>query len=77
MILDIEEGQRQLILMALAHLSIERPGFDWALNQIAVKMDNISKDRAILYDEFRELRSSNLLLDATDLRASMLLSRPI
>lgn len=71
MTLDIDEGQRQLILMALAHLSIERPGFDYALNLIAIKIDNVLEDRAVLYDEFRKLRDSNLMLDATDLKAAM------
>jgi len=62
---DLEEGDRQLVLMALAHLSLERPGWDYALNLIAMKMDNIDRaqgaeparePRAKLYDTFRELK---------------------
>lgn len=56
MALVLEEEQRQMVLMALAALSIERPGWDNALNGIACKMDNIVGDRAQMYDEFRKLR---------------------
>lgn len=55
----ITEGERQLILLALAKLSIERPGWDDALNQLALKMDNEAEGlegvRAEMYDSFRRL----------------------
>lgn len=54
------EGDRQLILMALAHLAVERPGFDYALNLIAMRFDNIEKDRAVLYDRFKVLHKETL-----------------
>jgi hypothetical protein len=63
---EIDEAQRQMILLALAHLSIERPGWDWALNQIAVLMDNVVNERGELYDRFRELRSSTKSLEEPD-----------
>jgi hypothetical protein len=53
MTVEIDDAQRQLILLALAHLSIERPGFD--LNTIALLFDNSLDGRAQLYDEFRRL----------------------
>lgn len=56
MTFEIDEGQRQLLLMALAHLSVERPGFDYALNVIAVRVDNVQDGRAVMYDEFRALK---------------------
>lgn len=31
----LDEGQRQLILMAIAHLAVERPGWDFAAGEIA------------------------------------------
>ena len=31
----LEEGQRQLVLLALAELALSRPGFDWTLGEIA------------------------------------------
>jgi hypothetical protein len=62
---DLDEGERQIVLMALAALSIERPGWDAALNEIAMKIDNVDRakgaeptrpPRAKMYDAFREFR---------------------
>jgi len=52
-----EEEERQLVLLALAVLSIENPGFDFACNEIAVQFDNVEAGRALMYDAFRELRA--------------------
>jgi hypothetical protein len=38
---ELDESQRQMVLMALAALAIERPGWDMALSAIALKMDNV------------------------------------
>ena len=54
---DREESERQLVLLALAVLSLENPGFDFALNEIAVQFDNVEAGRAVMYDEFRRLRT--------------------
>jgi len=44
-----------MILLALAKLSLERPGWDAALNELALKMDNRdTKGRAEMYDNFRQ-----------------------
>lgn len=53
--LELEEGERQAVLLALAHLSVDRPGWDDMLNRLAVRIDNIREGRAVMYDEFREL----------------------
>lgn len=53
--LHLEESDRQLVLLALATLSLRSPGFDDALNRIAVRIDNVKKDRAELYDELRRV----------------------
>lgn len=53
--IEIDEGQRQMMILALAHLSIERPGWDTALNELALKMDNVEDGRAVMYDQFRKL----------------------
>lgn len=53
--IEIEEGERQLMLMALAYLSLIRPGFDFALNNLALKMDNNKAGRGVLYDAFRRI----------------------
>jgi len=68
----LDESQRQLVLMALAWLSLQRQGFDYALNEIALKLDNAyvasnreaipdGSRRAKLYDEFRAPRLEELL----------------
>lgn len=54
--LQIDEGERGMVLMALAHLAVERPGWEWALNNLACKMDNIGPDgKATMFEEFRRL----------------------
>jgi hypothetical protein len=61
MTLEIEEGQRQLILLALAILSLERPGFHNALNTIALKIDNNVEGAAEMYHSFRRLNEDKYL----------------
>lgn len=55
MVLEITEEQRQLVLLALGRLAAERPGFDFALNEVAIKMDNLKEGRALMYDQFRKM----------------------
>jgi len=52
---QLDEGQRQMMLMALAHLSVERPGWDDALQRLAIQLDNEHEGRPQMYDEFRKL----------------------
>lgn len=63
MTLELDEAQRQLVLLALAHLSIERPGWDHALNATALLIDNSSAGRAQLYEQFRALRRDSMAMD--------------
>jgi hypothetical protein len=56
--LSLDEGDRQMVLMALAHLAVEHHGWDYALNRIALQIDNKRDGRAALYDEFRELHAN-------------------
>ncbi len=58
--LPLDEGQRQALLMALAHLAIERPGWDWMLGEIAKPIDNPGPE---MYNQFKKLRQQNLDLD--------------
>jgi len=53
--IEIDEEHRQMMILALAHLSVERPGWDHALNELALKMDNVEDGRATMYDQFRKL----------------------
>jgi hypothetical protein len=55
--LELDESDRQMVLMALAHLSVSRPGWDDALNRIALRIDNMIEGRADLYDRFRKLKA--------------------
>ena len=34
----IEEGERQMILLAIAELALTRPGWDWCLGELAEKL---------------------------------------
>ena len=57
--ITIDEGQRQVLLMALAHLAAERPGWHpVCIKPIAQKMDNPDPDS--MYEEFRELHSHSM-----------------
>ncbi len=60
---ELAEEERQMVLMALAHLSVERPGWDDALSRLARRMDGVvpeNSERPIMYDEFRRLHRSRL-----------------
>jgi hypothetical protein len=50
----LDEGERQMVLLALAHLSNERPGWDDLLTRIALRIDNV-RGRAVMYDQFKTL----------------------
>ena len=53
MTIEITEDQRQLIVMALAKLSAERPGWDACLVEIALKIDNKKPDgRPQQFDDY-------------------------
>jgi hypothetical protein len=54
--LELEEEERQVVLLALATLAVERPGWDDMLNRVALRIDNAVNERAQMYDEFRRLR---------------------
>jgi hypothetical protein len=55
--ITIREDQRQAILLALAHLALERPGWDpCCLTEIALLMDNrLPNGRPEMYEEFKRL----------------------
>lgn len=55
--IELTEEERQTVLMALAYLSIERPGWMLALREVASKMDNKGKDGLpAMFEGFRKLR---------------------
>lgn len=48
----LEEGQRQMMLMAIADLSLRNPGWDWTLGKLATTLQGYD-----MYNNFRELRA--------------------
>ena len=77
--LEIEEDERLLIILALATLEERSPGFDYALNKIALKFDQSVRvpigppgpfqtfdTRAAMYDGFRGHRWSRFGLESAD-----------
>jgi hypothetical protein len=54
--LELDESDRQIVLLALAVLSLRSPGLDYALNRVARRIDNVKGDRAELYEAFRRVR---------------------
>jgi hypothetical protein len=57
-IITLEEGQRQILLLALAKLSIERPGWLDAIERIAFLMDNRTmQGKPELLYEFRRIHN--------------------
>ena len=56
---QLEEDQRQLVLVALAKLSIERPGWLDAIESIALKMDNrTAQGEPVLLSAFRRIHGA-------------------
>lgn len=65
-VIELDDGERQMVIKALATQSIVCPGWDHSLNAIALKMDNavpkelstpphIQVTRGEMYDEFRRM----------------------
>ena len=58
--LKLDEGERQVVLLALAHLANERPGWDDMLNRVALRIDNEDPKhpgRAVMYDAFKTVHT--------------------
>jgi hypothetical protein len=53
--LELAEEQRQAMLLAIARLAVERPGYDWMLGEISEKL----KGRD-LYDKFKGSKEGEL-----------------
>jgi hypothetical protein len=57
---QLEEGQRQMVLLALAKLSVERPGWLRAIEELALKMDfRNAQGRPGLLHQFRRFREGH------------------
>ncbi len=55
--IEIDESQRQLIMLALAKLCDERPGWDYALAATAMQFPN----GYVLYKEFLDMNAQQVL----------------
>ncbi len=58
--IELDEGQRQMLLLALAHLAVERPGWTTAIKEVAGKMDNLNLE---LFWTFFRLHSCAIAID--------------
>lgn len=52
--ITLNDSDRQMVVIALAKLSLARPGWDEALNLVARRLDNAKNGRAVNYDTYRE-----------------------
>jgi hypothetical protein len=55
MTVEIDEAQRQLVILALAILSLDRPGFEFACLEAANEFGRI--DAQEMFKEFRRLNA--------------------
>lgn len=53
-----EEGERQAVLLALACLALDRPGWDEFLSDIAAKMDNTKDGKPEMFSQFKIYNAS-------------------
>lgn len=53
--ITIDESQRQIIMLAIARLSDERPGWEWTLRNLAKEFQAEQ-----LYDDFRNLEAQEI-----------------
>jgi len=51
----IEESDRQAILLAIGHLAVERPGWDYMLGEIAETLMGRK-----MYEELRDMHASDI-----------------
>jgi hypothetical protein len=64
--ITLEESQRQAILLAMAHLALARPGWDYMLTEIALGMDNKRPDgKPQMFTEFKTIETQNRAADKT------------
>lgn len=55
-VITLDHCQSDMVLMALAHLSVERPGWDYALRQVAAMLDEkLSDGRLRMFEDFKRM----------------------
>lgn len=63
--LKIDEGERQMVLLALAELALSRPGWDHALSLIAERIDNPGAE---MYSELKRLNADRVRAERGPMR---------
>ncbi len=73
------EEDRQMMILSFAKLSVERPGWDYALNLLSLKWDDDVEGRARMYDQFRDIHKDDMTPEqwSTLLRAASYLRRAL
>lgn len=54
-VFTFEEGQRQMVLLAIAELALSRPGWDYALGEIAQQLGGVD-----MFAEFKRLNADRV-----------------
>jgi hypothetical protein len=68
--LELSEEERQMVLLAMAVLSLESPGFDPMLNDMALRIDTPERGgRATMFDKFRRARADTITPEGWPTRA--------
>ena len=52
---DIEEGDRQMLLLAIAELALSRPGWDWTLGRIAELLEGRQ-----MFEKFKRINADRV-----------------
>jgi hypothetical protein len=76
--LELQESDRQMLLMAMAHLAVERPGLDYPLDALARQIDEVTDAGPTLYTKFKSLHApTHCIAGVLDLVGSVLLQPPV
>ncbi len=70
MTIDLEEGNRQMILLAIAELALSRPGWDWTLGELAKQLDGEQ-----MFTEFKRLNADRVKVERMPLTLQPLVSQ--
>lgn len=64
-IVELSEDERQMILMGLGRLAVDRPGFDWFIGQIADKLQGRE-----MFQRFKDLKKGETTINLPEIRAA-------
>jgi hypothetical protein len=67
---DLDEGQRQMILLAIAELALSRPGWDWTLGEVAKVLQGEE-----MFTEFKRLNADGVKAERAPLTFGRLVAQ--